>query len=203
MILLSHFLLLLTIYYCQGELRSFFESHFSESAVDDFEARFLRPSETHNPQAVDGDIQYEEYEEFEEDDGLGYYEDGVKRTLTDEQIAMFRHSELEALRREQEKASSRATEPGKHTIPEELEDGEASPEAVEQVSDGQPSTITSKKKKRKSRGKKRPQVEKADLRKRTWDVVETGLGSLDYDEDSAAAGADVHGVRRQRISYDD
>ena len=28
---------------------------------------------------------------------LGYYEDGVRRTLTDEQIAMFRHSEIQRL----------------------------------------------------------------------------------------------------------
>ncbi|KAM0712322.1 hypothetical protein Q7P37_011417 [Cladosporium fusiforme] len=33
------------------------------------------------------------------DDGLGWYEDGVKRTLTDEQIEMFRHTELEELMR--------------------------------------------------------------------------------------------------------
>jgi hypothetical protein len=32
-----------------------------------------------------------------EDDDLGYYADGVKRTLTDEQIAMFRHSEIQEL----------------------------------------------------------------------------------------------------------
>lgn len=44
----------------------------------------------------------------EEVDELGYYADGVKRTLTDEQIAMFRHSEIQQLlkerrrRREQE-----------------------------------------------------------------------------------------------------
>ncbi|KIX01766.1 uncharacterized protein Z518_09493 [Rhinocladiella mackenziei CBS 650.93] len=31
------------------------------------------------------------------DDGLGYYEDGVKRTLTDEQVKMFRHSEIQRL----------------------------------------------------------------------------------------------------------
>ncbi|KAF2772114.1 hypothetical protein EJ03DRAFT_324957 [Teratosphaeria nubilosa] len=36
----------------------------------------------------------------EYDDGLGYYPDGVKRTLTDEQIAMFRHSEIQELLRE-------------------------------------------------------------------------------------------------------
>jgi hypothetical protein len=29
------------------------------------------------------------------DDGLGYYADGTKRTLTDEEIAIFRHSELQ------------------------------------------------------------------------------------------------------------
>lgn len=34
------------------------------------------------------------------DDGLGYYADGVKRTLTDEQIAIFRYSEIQRLLRE-------------------------------------------------------------------------------------------------------
>jgi len=41
-----------------------------------------------------------ELEAEEEDDGLGYYPDGVKRTLTDEEIAIFRHSEIEAILRE-------------------------------------------------------------------------------------------------------
>lgn len=36
-------------------------------------------------------------EEYEPDDGLGYYTDGTKRTLTNEQIAIFRHSEIQAL----------------------------------------------------------------------------------------------------------
>lgn len=41
--------------------------------------------------------------EFAEDyDDLGYYPDGVKRTLTDEQIRMFRHSEVHSLLRERE-----------------------------------------------------------------------------------------------------
>lgn len=40
----------------------------------------------------------EEPEDY--DDGLGYYGDGVKRTLTDEQIAMFRHSEIQSLLRD-------------------------------------------------------------------------------------------------------
>ena len=33
---------------------------------------------------------------------MGYYPDGVKRTLTDQQIAMFRHSEIYALLRERQ-----------------------------------------------------------------------------------------------------
>ena len=40
------------------------------------------------------------YDPADEDDGLGYYEDGEKRTLTDDQIEMFRHSEIEQLVRE-------------------------------------------------------------------------------------------------------
>ncbi|KAF3481967.1 uncharacterized protein GIQ15_04726 [Arthroderma uncinatum] len=36
------------------------------------------------------------------DDGLGYYPDGVKRTLTDQQIQIFRHSEIQALLRQKE-----------------------------------------------------------------------------------------------------
>ncbi|KGO71492.1 Protein of unknown function DUF3807 [Penicillium italicum] len=36
------------------------------------------------------------------DDDLGYYPDGTKRTLTDEQIQIFRHSEIHALLRERQ-----------------------------------------------------------------------------------------------------
>lgn len=39
-------------------------------------------------------------EKDEDADGLGYYPDGVKRTLTDEQIAIFRHSEIHSLLQE-------------------------------------------------------------------------------------------------------
>ena len=38
-----------------------------------------------------------ETEQGEDDDGLGYYPDGTKRTLTNEQIAIFRHSEIQDL----------------------------------------------------------------------------------------------------------
>lgn len=51
----------------------------------------LEEQEQENVSEYDGD-----------DDGLGYYPDGVKRTLTDEQIQIFRHSEIHALLRERE-----------------------------------------------------------------------------------------------------
>lgn len=38
----------------------------------------------------------------EEEEELGYYPDGNKRTLTDDQIAMFRHSEIYAILRERQ-----------------------------------------------------------------------------------------------------
>ncbi|KAJ5641824.1 hypothetical protein N7490_005824 [Penicillium lividum] len=40
-----------------------------------------------------------EYGDDSDDEDLGYYPDGVKRTLTDEQIRIFRHSEIHALLR--------------------------------------------------------------------------------------------------------
>ena len=44
------------------------------------------------------DLKQQEYYD-EADNGLGHYHDGVKRTLTDEQVAMFRHSEVYAILR--------------------------------------------------------------------------------------------------------
>ncbi|KAI0384200.1 hypothetical protein F5Y04DRAFT_278204 [Hypomontagnella monticulosa] len=88
----------------QKEIDSFHDAHFSNEAIELFDTQFLRPENTQ-----DGDEDYKEYGEYydeeEEDDGLGYYPDGVKRTLTDEQIEIFRHSELESLRRIEAKAA--------------------------------------------------------------------------------------------------
>ncbi|KAL8922182.1 MAG: hypothetical protein Q9172_003684 [Xanthocarpia lactea] len=52
---------------------------------------------THNPHANTA-----HGEEVAEENDLGYYPDGVKRTLTDEQIAMFRHSEIYSLLRKRQ-----------------------------------------------------------------------------------------------------
>ncbi|KAJ5781087.1 hypothetical protein N7457_006247 [Penicillium paradoxum] len=48
-----------------------------------------------------------EHDETTEDD-LGYYPDGVKRTLTDEEIQIFRHSEIHALLRQRQRQQEEA-----------------------------------------------------------------------------------------------
>ncbi|EGX92731.1 hypothetical protein CCM_04104 [Cordyceps militaris CM01] len=111
-------------------------------------------------------------ESWEEEDDLGYYEDGVKRTLTDEQIEIFRHSELRELERTRERSSKR------------LQSGNSSEE--QEIGNGQPAITATDKPRDGKKGKKKWSKQarrepKPDLRKRTWDVVEAGLDSLDYD----------------------
>jgi hypothetical protein len=183
-------------------------------------------------------VEEEEYIEETEDDGLGYYEDGAKRTLTDEQIAIFRHSEIEASLRDRRHAveakadayeSSVATptdterdikmttfvEANEFSV--DLEDGELEDdESISQVptpasSQHQNNKKNKRKNKNGKKGQQRPpqpkgffkQNVKPDLRKRTWDVVEAGLGNLDYDEENSGRSAPTHAAQRRRISYDD
>lgn len=72
----------------KDDLRDFHVKHFhSEPQPDQF---FQTP-----------EVETEEYyDDYYEDDGLGYYNDAVKRTLTNEQIALFRHTEIQTILRE-------------------------------------------------------------------------------------------------------
>lgn len=70
----------------QDDLRTFHATHFPHA-----------PAHRHILHGVEQDPA-EELDE-EEDDGLGYYSDGMKRTLTDEQIAIFRNSEIQRILR--------------------------------------------------------------------------------------------------------
>lgn len=112
---------------------------------------------------------------------MGYYDDGVKRTLTDEQIEIFRHSELEALRKEEQKKrlSKKAVPLNETTVTSTTS---LDPDLATTSSATLPASFHSSKKKKKKKGNKRGRPEpKPDLRKRTWDVVDKGLDSLDYD----------------------
>ncbi|KAF3348634.1 Major facilitator superfamily domain-containing protein 1 [Verticillium dahliae VDG2] len=160
------------------ELVAFHEAHFSHSAIGGFTSDFLNPqreaSQIHNLDDAEPELQ-------DDDDGLGYYDDGVKRTLTDEQIAMFRHSELEALRRKGEKLPVIVDQASGN----EAEDGEVE-DGGNATSNAKPTPTASsgagkKKKKGKKSARSKPYEPKPDLRKRTWDIVETGLDTLEYD----------------------
>jgi len=180
----------------EAELSSFHDAHFLRPLTEHFTAHFFRPekiNEHHDVLAADED---EYIEDEEEDDGLGYYHDGVKRTLTDEQIAIFRHSELEALRRSRESTKIR-----KATVPE-TEAGEEGEVSEGEVSSSTPAVAVKKKQKRR-RGKKKSDEEPVDLRKRTWDVVEAGLATLDYGEEENEQPTQEKAAQRRRISYDD
>ncbi|KAF6838313.1 hypothetical protein CMUS01_04696 [Colletotrichum musicola] len=158
------------------DLMSFFESHFSQAAVQSFKSDFFSPQK--HPDIGPSEAPHDGCFHEEEEDDLGYYSDGVKRTLTDEQVAMFRHSEIEALKREKERLAER----GESTQQRNLEAGEI--DNGHSPNDAEPSqqpAKTAKNKKKRKVGKARSREPKPDLRKRTWDVVEAGLDTLDYD----------------------
>ena len=90
------------------QIASFRDRHFSPAAQLSFFTHFLPDTNpTTAEKHVEGanerecyddmDYAYEEHEHEEDDDDLGYYPDGVKRTLTDAQIAIFRHSEIQEM----------------------------------------------------------------------------------------------------------
>lgn len=212
---------IITVNNFQDELAAFHATHFSPAAVEHFAINFLGPAEE------------EQFIEEEQDDGLGYYEDGTKRTLTDEQIAIFRHSEIQALLRERRRAAeAKEDRADPEPLPPiigpiqpkkgsddlevspkfeegEYEDGEfgSSTEAPTPTSQSSNSKqpFSKRKAKKGERGRQRgyfKQNVKPDLRKRTWDVVDQGVGSLDYEE-GASSAAPTHAAQRRRITYDD
>ncbi|EED16220.1 conserved hypothetical protein [Talaromyces stipitatus ATCC 10500] len=74
---------------CHTDLQKFHANHF------------FGASGRHD--AFQSDLADNEVEWLCQDNDLGYYADGAKRTLTDEQIEIFRHSEIHALLRERER----------------------------------------------------------------------------------------------------
>ena len=89
------------------KLKQFHAMHFTGQPVPDI-------SNVHPQNNLDHQVETEHAEM--NDDGLGHYEDGVKRTLTDDQIKMFRNSEIQRLlaarRREAESRDEDIAEAG-------------------------------------------------------------------------------------------
>lgn len=72
-----------------AQLREFHTEHFLGKTVPSLASRLEQPATILSPESVPIEEQ--------EEPGLGYYSDGTRRTLTDEQIKMFRHSEIQRL----------------------------------------------------------------------------------------------------------
>ncbi|KAI0474804.1 hypothetical protein F4859DRAFT_79751 [Xylaria cf. heliscus] len=212
----------------EADIAAFHATHFSNDAIGLFESQFLRPNLAN---INSGSCYNYEGDEEEEDDGLGYYPDGVKRTLTDEQIAIFRHSELEALRRAERKALKPenaeglpaielATEDAVHTPMDNaasLADSDVMDDAAEGSEDGEieteKPTLTKAEIRRQKRLRARQRrretqkfqpEKKPDLRKRTWDIVDAGMDSLHYDDLGMSHDPSAaSNTQRKQISYDD
>ncbi|CCU78165.1 hypothetical protein BGHDH14_bgh03592 [Blumeria hordei DH14] len=168
-----------------SQLFEFHTAHFSEINVDHFAENFLGPVAL-NPE-----------------DHLGYYEDGSERTLTDAQICIFRHTEIQNLYRERQYMRESNGEMNADNPPEIqiTKSSDASCSSSNKTNVKRPSNKERKALKAKQKGYFKPN-NKPDLRKRTWDKVEPGYGSLNYDE--AQGGVDSNqprSLQRRRISY--
>ncbi|KAI4200052.1 MAG: hypothetical protein LQ350_004190 [Teloschistes chrysophthalmus] len=153
----------------------------------------------------------------EQEADLGYYPDGVKRTLTDEQIAMFRHSEISRLLRQRQLQKENAM------VDEEASDPSAtmrlpsgsSPQQVESSGIENPglaasveakgTTIQASKKRQIDHdGRKRgrdtaPPTSRRQARE--LDDVTGSIDVLDYGEDSYIKPAKRAVAGRTQVSY--
>lgn len=130
--------------------------------------------------------------------------------MTDEQIAIFRHSEIETLLRErrhiEESRQGGGSEPAKDfqytgLFDDSVLDTTTAPPLKNSKKQG-----SEKKKVKKARQSNRfcKQTTKPDLRKRTWDNVDSGLPSLIYDDDDGGTTQSLaKASKRKRVSYND
>ncbi|OCT54099.1 hypothetical protein CLCR_00212 [Cladophialophora carrionii] len=85
----------------KAQLRAFHAAHFPGQPI---------PQLTMVQHQVEGQTEPDHLTGID-DDELGYYGDGTKRTLTDEQIKMFRHSEIQRLLNERRAAREKDEKP--------------------------------------------------------------------------------------------
>jgi hypothetical protein len=189
----------------QEDLRAFHAKHFPDA-----------PEPEHVLHGV-GEEAVEEHYEEEEDDGLGYYPDGTKRTLTDEQIAMFRHSEIQdilrkrRLRRERREAGESSEDEGAVT---DTPDDSASPASLPSntAQPGQPKQHQWATSSARTKAKNKRNRDKYKLKKRRMrldnEQQRKGPGVKQEDEDSdewdawhQANGPDVQKEEPLELDY--
>lgn len=125
---------------------------------------------------------------------------------------MFRHSELQALEKAKEQSESNlrrrrnTSSPIQPDVEEgnDFQDGELT-ENIGATSAPRPTKKKNKKKKKRGSGNssKKQWEPDPERRKRTWDVVETGLDGLAYDDAEQSGASAERAPQRRRITYDD
>ncbi|GFF21912.1 putative U6 snRNA phosphodiesterase [Aspergillus udagawae] len=148
-------------------------------------------------ETVDNDV--------DDDDDLGYYTDGVKRTLTDEQIRIFRHSEIHSLLRQKELREEELAEEASELMPVRQVDGdvaEGQEDMPSGIPDGQQEKIPEA---REGTGLEPNEAQDSSTMKRSDEAG--SREKLDYD-DIATVQREAHALGstfagRRIISYDD
>lgn len=120
---------------------------------------------------------------------------------------MFRHSEMHALERAREKAQNKSPRRTNSSSPQPMdldgaEEGELLSDSPRPLPVAKPQKKNKKKKRGSGHSNKRWEPD-PERRKRTWDVVETGLDGLDYGETEQSASPAEPVARRRRITYDE
>ncbi|KAL3438703.1 hypothetical protein BDV09DRAFT_191835 [Aspergillus tetrazonus] len=199
------------------DLQAFQAKHFPATVKS-----LQNPSHpTHDAYNEDFYANADEEDVVDEDDDLGYYPDGVKRTLTDEQIRIFRHSEIHALLRERQiKQENEEYEKGlggkTEAQPQAGAQVHASPDERDGAISAPPKNVANAVAGRKRSADKVGCDAGADepvpKRKPTSDSGAPSEVQLDYNEESGAAPTTASQSRARRatpfmgrriISYDD
>lgn len=143
---------------------------------------------------------------------MGYYPDGVKRTLTDEQIRIFRHSEIHALLRERQLEEERRLQEEEDSARDISMEWSNVDETRQ--NNGKASTLSSSPVQAKT-GQKHdvfPGINKPSTSGSDRNQSDMKASGLDYDDDfsheanmnnNATAAAAPRFAGRRIISYDD
>ncbi|KAE8346898.1 hypothetical protein BDV24DRAFT_51980 [Aspergillus arachidicola] len=175
------------------DLQAFQARHFPGSAQS------LVSEYTYNENVTD--------ELADDDDGLGYYPDGVKRTLTDEQIEIFRHSEIHSLIRERQ-LREEEEEYQKAAEINEIKDNQADDKDTSAKRSGVVGETDQSTGEDQQARTLQSDTRQSVARNRT--VGNSSDPTLDYDEDAsedtrkpAPSGYNSHMAGRRIISYED
>lgn len=149
-------------------------------------------------------------EQDPDDDGLGYYADGVKRTLTDEQIEIFRHSEIQTFLRERRLNTEDESEKDENDVDDVLGGTSGNDATVDNVDVDKETTGSSD----VPRGNTEGEVDQNDAAQRetsgalhgqvNWlGVHEASEQGQEHEHEQRTADRTAHVFTRRIITYDD